>query len=227
MLETLSPAAPVYLHHSSWRKQKELQEASKVMGINANGSPLAAAIAPGSNTSYNLDAQQQNAEGSENSVRTDAPRNRAVSTYRLPSFNWLVAFLAECMRQIDRMKPAELSTLLWSMACLNHTPDLIFMECWYRACAVHMHAFTAQSLSTALQAIGMLKPGNNVPGGISGRWLQLVLQRSRELMSRCSGSEMVKMLWGLAEIRVWPGQAWIDEWLTGKICSYLCLAAER
>eukprot|EP00878_Enallax_costatus_P018071 GHUV01019013.1.p1 GENE.GHUV01019013.1~~GHUV01019013.1.p1 ORF type:complete len:662 (+),score=160.67 GHUV01019013.1:433-2418(+) len=156
---------------------------------------------------------QQQGEDSYSNKQTGGPADRAVATYRLPSFNWLVAFLSECRRQIDRMKPAELSTLLWSMACLNHTPDLVFMECWYRACAVHMHAFTAQSLSTALQAIGMLQPGKDVPGAISGRWLQLVLQKSKTFMVSGSCSELVKMLWGFAEIRVWPGQPWMDDWL--------------
>eukprot|EP00878_Enallax_costatus_P024147 GHUV01025743.1.p1 GENE.GHUV01025743.1~~GHUV01025743.1.p1 ORF type:complete len:586 (+),score=99.92 GHUV01025743.1:433-2190(+) len=158
---------------------------------------------------------QQQGEDSYSNKQTGGPADRAVATYRLPSFNWLVAFLSECRRQIDRMKPAELSTLLWSMACLNHTPDLVFMECWYRACAVHMHAFTAQSLSTALQAIGMLQPGKDVPGAISGRWLQLVLQKSKTFMVSGSCSELVKMLWGFAEIRVWPGQPWMDDWLEG------------
>eukprot|EP00878_Enallax_costatus_P018493 GHUV01019468.1.p1 GENE.GHUV01019468.1~~GHUV01019468.1.p1 ORF type:complete len:357 (+),score=102.34 GHUV01019468.1:2127-3197(+) len=210
MLETLPPAAAAYQHHDRWRKQKELQKVSRIMGINLPPPPAAAAAAAGAGSTT---SGQQQGEDSYSNKQTGGPADRAVATYRLPSFNWLVAFLSECRRQIDRMKPAELSTLLWSMACLNHTPDLVFMECWYRACAVHMHAFTAQSLSTALQAIGMLQPGKDVPGAISGRWLQLVLQKSKTFMVSGSCSELVKMLWGFAEIRVWPGQPWMDDWL--------------
>lgn len=86
-----------------------------------------------------------------------------------------------------------------------------------------MHAFTPQALATAIQAVGMLQPGNNVPGGVSGRWLQLVLQKTQEVMGTCSGSELVKMLWGLAEIRVWPGQPWMDVWLAGRSMMFFFL----
>jgi hypothetical protein len=149
----------------------------------------------------------------------------AAATYRLPSFNWLTAFLAEARRQIDRMRPAELSSLLWCMASLNHTPDLIFMECWYRAAAARMHAFSPQSLALSLQALGMLRPGTDVPGGVSGRWLQAALLHSRGLLGcsqqqqqqqqQCGGQELARLLWGFGELRFWPGQAWMDDWLAG------------
>lgn len=226
MLKTLPPNAAVYQHHDSWREQQELQEMSKVMGLMQHDTASSAAS---SRKQKQRQAQrpddssltQKDGDSSDQGISSSSSSSsKAATTYRLPSFNWLVAFLADCRRQIDRMKPAELAILLWSMAGLNHTPDLIFMECWYRACAAHMHAFTPQALATAVAAVGMLRPGRDVPGGVSGRWLQLVLQKSREQFDESSGSELVKILWGLAELRVWPGQDWMNDWLTGEVQLY-------
>lgn len=125
------------------------------------------------------------------------------------------------------------------------------MEAWYRASAVRMHAFTPATLAAAVQALGMLQPGKDVPGAVSGRWLQLVLNHSQQMMQQqqqgyfkssaagavaaggdseddeqqqqqqqqFSGSDLSKLLWGLAEIKIWPGKPWMDTWLQGTRCS--------
>eukprot|EP00879_Flechtneria_rotunda_P021636 GHRR01022805.1.p1 GENE.GHRR01022805.1~~GHRR01022805.1.p1 ORF type:complete len:346 (+),score=114.54 GHRR01022805.1:734-1771(+) len=226
MIQALPELAPVYRHHDAWREHKQSEAVKKAIGLSA---PSAIGRQPQSASAEQLicvDSSVGLAAGSDderwsssngtaisNTSSYSSISKSAAATYRLPSFNWLVAFLAESRRQMDRMKPAELSTLLWCMACLNHTPDLIFMECWYRAAASHMHAFTPDVLATALQALGMLQPGKEVPGGVSGKFLQVVLTHSREIMSSCNGSELSKVLWGFAELRFWPGQAWMDQWV--------------
>jgi hypothetical protein len=91
------------------------------------------------------------------------------------------------------------------------------MECWYRASAAHIHAFTPQSLAVSLQALGMLRPGVEVPGAVSGRWLKVTLQRSQELLADSSGAELSHFLWGFAELRYWPGLPWMEAWLTGQL----------
>jgi hypothetical protein len=137
------------------------------------------------------------------------------------------------------------------------------MEAWYRAAAVRMHATSPAAAATAVQALGMLQPGKDVPGGVSGRWLQQLLghsqailqqqiqqaqqqqrqqpqqpqqtqqqnqheeqQRQQELQEQqqlgaaavgFSASDLSKLLWGLAELKVWPGKPWLDDWLAGML----------
>ncbi|KAF6258064.1 hypothetical protein COO60DRAFT_1701523 [Scenedesmus sp. NREL 46B-D3] len=231
MQQAVPEGAPVYQHHEEWRRQQQQRELGSLMGGIQDG-PAAAAAAAAAEAAGRQQQQQRtvaaaasSSSSSSSSSRGSKGRHRqpprvqqpAAATYRLPSFNWLTAFLAEARRQIDRMRPAELSSLLWCMASLNHAPDLIFMECWYRAAAARMHAFTPQSLALSLQALGMLRPGTDVPGGVSGRWLAAVLLHSRGLLGsgqqQCGGQELARLLWGFGELRFWPGQAWMDDWL--------------
>jgi hypothetical protein len=234
MQQALPEGAPVYQHHEEYRRQQQQRELSKMINLGLQESPAAAAAAGGSVAAQQYQQQLQIDEGPSDSSGRYGSRSSsgggqpaAAATYRLPSFNWLTAFLAEARRQIDKMRPAELSSLLWCMASLNHTPDLIFMECWYRAAAARMHAFTPQSLALSLQALGMLRPGTDVPGGVSGRWLQAALLHSRKLLAsslqqqqqqqQCGGQELARLLWGFGELRFWPGQAWMDDWLAGEL----------
>eukprot|EP00775_Hariotina_reticulata_P005237 gene5237-5472_t len=218
---------PVYQHHDQFRQQRQLQAMGRVIGLGSdtNGSIDSSSGWPSTSRESGQPGSQAQHGGDQPIAGSSRPLSRAASrslkgrrtaadTYRIPSFNWLVAFLVECRRQVDVMKPVELSTLLWSMARLNHAPDLIFMECWYRTCAAHMHAFTPQTLAVSLQALGMLRPGAEVPGAVSGRWLKLALQRSGELLAESSGAELSHMLWGFAELHYWPGLSWMEAWLT-------------
>jgi hypothetical protein len=116
-----------------------------------------------------------------------------------------------------------------------------------------MHAFAPATLAAAVQALGMLQPGTDVPGAVPGRWLQLVLSHSQQQMQQesesaataadggsgvrqlhlqqqqqqqqqqqeeqqvvLSASDLSKMLWGLSELKVWPGKPWMDTWLQGE-----------
>jgi hypothetical protein len=119
-----------------------------------------------------------------------------------------------------------------------------------------MHAFSPAAAATAVQALGMMQPGKDVPGGVSGRWLQQLLGHSQGILRQqtqsqqqrqqqqkqthtpelpqqqlqqpeqeqqqlektigvFSGSDLSKLLWGLAELKVWPGEPWLDDWLAG------------
>lgn len=271
LLQVQPEGAAVYLHHEAYRQQRELEVMGGVMGLSledaAAVAATGAAIGPTAAATAAVDTGQQqqqtsdvppaaepsNSSSSYNSKKSSS-KAAAVATYRLPSFNWLTTFLAECRRQIDRFKPAELSTLLWSSACLNHAPDLIFMEAWFRASAARMHAFTPATLAAAVQALGMLQPGKDVPGAVAGRWLQLVLTHSQQLMQQQRGqgvaaaaaaagqrgkgqkqaieqqqqpgllfsiSDLSKLLWGLAELKIWPGKPWMDSWMAGEGLSRL------
>ncbi|GBG00145.1 hypothetical protein Rsub_12836 [Raphidocelis subcapitata] len=134
---------------------------------------------------------------------------------RVPSFNWTCGFLGALRLAVDALAPGELSTLLWSLARLGHAPDLLFSAAWYRAAAARMGAFRPAELALALHALGALRPGVGVPGGVPGRFVAELLPAARALLPRCSGGQLVAVLWGLAELRLWPGQAWLDDWLAG------------
>jgi hypothetical protein len=34
-----------------------------------------------------------------------------------------------------------------------------------------------------------------------------------------SVADLSKLLWGLAELKVWPGRPWMQEWLAGGLCT--------
>jgi hypothetical protein len=136
----------------------------------------------------------------------------------LPSFNWLTAFLVEGRRLSDRLKPAELGTLLWALARLRHTPDLVFMEAWYTAAAAKMESTRLEVLALQLQALGLLSPGEGVPGAVPERFMLLALGRAEQLVQGGEGSaaDLGQMLWGLAQLRYWPGQQWMQVWFEGE-----------
>jgi hypothetical protein len=137
----------------------------------------------------------------------------------LPSFNWLCAFLVEARRLIDRLKPSELGTLLWALARLRHTPDLVFMEAWYTAAAAKMEGTRMGVLALQLQALGLLQPGQGVPGAVPERFLLLAVGRAEQLLQEGEGSaaDLGQVLWGLAQLRYWPGQRWMQLWYEGEV----------
>lgn len=138
------------------------------------------------------------------------------SVERLPSFNWMCGFLGAARLTVDGLRPGELATLLWALARLGHAPDLIFMDCWYRAAASRMRSFGPAELALAVHALGALHPGQGVPGALPGRFVRELLPQSRRLLPSCSGFQLSQVLWGLAELRLWPGQLWLEDWLAGE-----------
>ncbi|KAF8062903.1 Scube1 [Scenedesmus sp. PABB004] len=226
---TLPPGAPAYQHHAEWRAARRLravgdaldeqqQQQQQQQEQEQEQAAWQLERAPDSRRGRRRSRGDGSYGGSgflvPDGATPDEPGGGGGGggSYRLPSFNWLVAFLAECRRQVDVMRPGELSTLLWACAELNHAPDLVFMRAWFRASAARMHAFTPGGLAAALAALGALQPGRGVPGAVSARWLSAALSRSREVLPDASGGELAKLLWGFAELRFWPGQAWMDGW---------------
>jgi len=136
---------PSYQHPDQFRQQQQLEAMGQVIGLNSSdtssggdagssrGSPSGDNSHPGKSAPGQQGGANQPA-GSSRTLSRSASRSlkrhrTAVGTYRIPSFNWLVAFLVECRRQIDVMKPVELSTLLWAMSRLNHAPGDAVMPC--------------------------------------------------------------------------------------------------
>lgn len=89
------------------------------------------------------------------------------------------------------------------------------MEAWYTAAAAKMDRFQPGALALGVQALGLLKPGEGVPGGVSERFLRIALE-GRQVMVGFRGEELGQMLWGLAELRWWPGDEWMEAWSEGE-----------
>jgi hypothetical protein len=135
----------------------------------------------------------------------------------LPSFNWMCGFLGAARPALDALAPGELAALLWALARLGHAPDAAFADAWYRAAAARARAFGPAELALALHALGTLRPGVGVPGGVPGRFAAELLPAARRLLGACTGPQLAQLLWGLAELRLWPGRGWLDDWLAGGL----------
>jgi len=161
-------------------------------------------------------AQDTTSSAVRSSGSASAPPPPPPPSEQLPSFNWMCGFLGATRLALDALSPGELATLLWSLSRLGHAPDLVFMDGWYRAAAARMAAFGAGELSLALHALGALRPGVGVPGAIPGRFVQELLPAARAALVSATGQQLSQMLWGLAELRLWPGQTWLEDWLAGE-----------
>ncbi|KIZ04086.1 hypothetical protein MNEG_3876 [Monoraphidium neglectum] len=128
----------------------------------------------------------------------------------------MCGFLGAARLAVDALSPGELATLLWSLSRLGHAPDLAFMDAWYRAAAARAAAFGPGELALALHALGALRPGVGVPGSVPGRFVREVLPAARRILGACSGAQLAQTLWGLAELRLWPGQPWLEDWLAAE-----------
>jgi hypothetical protein len=95
-------------------------------------------------------------------------------------------------------------------------PDLVFMEAWYIAAASKMDRFQPGALALGFQALGLLKPGEGVPGAVSERFLRVALERGKEVMVGFRSEELGQVLWGLADLRWWPGDEWMRVWMEGE-----------
>ncbi|KAI8471244.1 MAG: cryptococcal mannosyltransferase 1-domain-containing protein [Monoraphidium minutum] len=173
---------------------------------------LAAAAAQHQQQQEQLQLQQRAARGRGGGAPPPPPPPPPPSE-RLPSFNWMCAFLAAARGAVDALSPGELATLLWALARLGRPPDAAFADAWYRAAAARAAAFGPGELALALHALGALRPGVGVPGAVPGRFARELLPAARRLLPRCSGVQLAQVVWGLAELRLWPGQAWLDDWL--------------
>ena len=91
------------------------------------------------------------------------------------------------------------------------------MDAWYTAAAAKMDRFQPGALALAFQALGLLKPGEGVPGGVSERFLKIAQDRAAEVMVGFRAEELGQLLWGLAELRWWPGDEWMQVWMDGEL----------
>uniref|UniRef100_A0A383WLN5 RAP domain-containing protein n=1 Tax=Tetradesmus obliquus TaxID=3088 RepID=A0A383WLN5_TETOB len=57
---------------------------------------------------------------------------------------------------------------------------------------------------------GMLQAAAESAGHVHQHQQQQQQQRQQQ---QCGGQELARLLWGFAELRCWPGQAWMDDWL--------------
>jgi hypothetical protein len=135
----------------------------------------------------------------------------------LPSFNWMCGFLGAARAALDALSAGELATLMWALARLGRAPDLVFADAWYRAAAARMASFGPGEIALSLHALGALRPGVGVPGGVPGRFVQELLPAARRALGAAGGAQLSQMLWGLAELRLWPGRAWVEDWLAGEV----------
>lgn len=114
------------------------------------------------------------------------------------------------------MNAHELVTVIWAMHRLKHVPDMVYMECWYAAAVARMPSFSASNLAVAIHALGVLQPGKDAPGAVSGRFIAVVLPRVQALIAELTGTELGQVLWGLAELKIKPGDEFMNNWMSGE-----------
>ncbi|GAX73511.1 hypothetical protein CEUSTIGMA_g963.t1 [Chlamydomonas eustigma] len=122
-----------------------------------------------------------------------------------PSFNWMSSFLTETRRLIDMLTPRELSAILWACQTMNHVPDQLFMEVWFRCSTRRMATFPRPALIIALETLATLSKGLPAPD----KFTAALLPRLMDVLPAASAAEVSSVLCCLVKLRVRPDLEWM------------------